>query len=172
MGKPERKQAAEQKEAKEALERMAGVFKALGDPTRLRIFEYLRASCGPIAVSKSGDVRPVDGLRGPEGVTVGDVVYHVTGGAKDPSTVSHHLKELRQAGLITMERHGKHMICSTNREAVAALTTYLMESRKEESATPVMARPRKPKPAKVASEIAVRPPGAGESDDAGPSPEA
>jgi ArsR family transcriptional regulator len=150
MGKSERKQAAEQKEE---LERMAAVFKALGDPTRLRIFEFLRAACGPIAVSKGGNVRPVDEMRGPQGVTVGDVVYHVTGGAKDPSTVSHHLKELRQAGLITMERHGKHMICSTNREAVAALTAYLMEPRKEEPAAPAAApaatRPRKPKAAKA-----------------------
>ena len=161
MAKSERKQAAEQKEA---LERMASVFKALGDPTRLRIFEYLRASCGPIAVSKSGDVRPVDELRGPEGVTVGDVVYHVTGNAKDPSTVSHHLKELRQAGLIAMERHGKHMICSVNREAVSALTAYLMEPRKEKAATPNVSRPRKPKPAKAASEDAASAPIAEESD--------
>jgi len=154
MAKSERKQAAERKEA---LERMAGVFKALGDPTRLRIFEFLRASCGPIAVSKSGDVRPVDELRGPAGVTVGDVVYHVTGGAKDPSTISHHLKELRQAGLILMERNGKHMICSINREAVAALTVYLMEPQKEQpdesSAPPVKSRrPKAVKPATAATD--------------------
>ena len=32
------------------LEQRAAMFKALGDPTRLRIFEFLRGCCGSIAV--------------------------------------------------------------------------------------------------------------------------
>ncbi len=98
---------------------MAGMFKALGDPTRLRIFEFLCQQCCPVAVEDSGDVRPV------LGPTVGEVCCHVTGADHITSTISFHLKELRLAGLITTERHGKNMICGVNRDAVASLTAFL-----------------------------------------------
>lgn len=97
----------------------AAMFKALGDPTRLHIFNFLRACCCPVAVEETGDVRPV------VGPTVGEVCCHVTGAEQINSTISHHLKELRLAGLITVERRGKNMICGVNREAVAALAAYL-----------------------------------------------
>lgn len=97
----------------------AAMFKALGDPTRLRIFEFLREQCCPVAVEDSGDVRPV------LGPTVGEVCCQVTGAEKITSSISFHLKELRLAGLITMERRGKNMICGVNRDAVAALGSYL-----------------------------------------------
>jgi ArsR family transcriptional regulator len=95
------------------------MFKALGDPTRLHIFEFLRRCCCPVAVEESGDVRPV------VGPTVGEVCCHVTGAEQINSKVSHHLKELRLAGLISVERRGKNMICGVNREAIAALAEYL-----------------------------------------------
>jgi ArsR family transcriptional regulator, arsenate/arsenite/antimonite-responsive transcriptional repressor len=95
------------------------MFKALGDPTRLRIFEFLCGCCGPVAVAEDGEVRNV------VGPTVGEVCCHVTGIEKVTSTISFHLKELRQAGLITMERRGKQMICAPNPEAVASLARYL-----------------------------------------------
>ena len=98
---------------------IAGMFKALGDPTRLQIFEFLRSCCCPVAVEENGDVRPVIGP------TVGEVCCHITGAERINSTISHHLKELRLAGLITIERRGKNMICGVNREAVATLTAYL-----------------------------------------------
>lgn len=102
---------------------MAGMFKALGDPTRLRIFEFLSAQCCPVAVeSTTGAVSP---LTGP---TVGEVCCQVTGDAMITSTVSFHLKELRQAGLITMERQGRHMICVVNRDSVARLIASLSNS--------------------------------------------
>ena len=103
-------------------EELAAMFKALGDPTRLRIFAFLRDCCCPVAVEETGDVRPV------EGPTVGQVCCQVTGAERITSTVSHHLKELRQAGLITVERRGKNMICGVNREAVARLAAYLSEA--------------------------------------------
>jgi len=103
----------------------AAMFKALGDPTRLRIFEFLRSCCGPVSVGDTGEVRPVDGP------TVGEVCCQVTGVERITSTISHHLKELRQAGLITMERRGKNMICGINQEAVAALAGYLADSAAE-----------------------------------------
>lgn len=98
---------------------LAGMFKALGDPTRLRIFEFLCRQCCPVAVEENGDVRPI------LGPTVGAVCCHVTGAERINSTISFHLKELRLAGLITVERHGKNMICGVKRDAVAALASYL-----------------------------------------------
>ena len=98
---------------------VAAMFKALGDPTRLHIFEFLRSCCCPVAVEETGAVRPV------EGPTVGEVCCHVTGAEQINSTISHHLKELRLSGLITVERRGKNMICGVNREAVAQLASYL-----------------------------------------------
>ncbi len=97
------------------------MFKALGDPTRLRIFEFLRDCCCPVAVEDTGDVRPI------LGPTVGEVCCQATGVDKITSSVSFHLKELRLAGLITMERRGKNMICGVNRNAVAMLAAYLTE---------------------------------------------
>lgn len=94
------------------------MFKALGDPTRLRIFEFLSGCCSPVWVEETGDVRPV------VGPTVGEVCCRVTGADKITSSVSFHLKELRLAGLITMERRGKTMICGVNRDAVEKLAAY------------------------------------------------
>ena len=101
------------------LRERAAMFKALGDPTRLRIFEFLCQQCGPVALEESGDVRPV------LGPTVGAVCCHVTGAERISSTISFHLKELRLVGLITVERRGKNMICGVHREAVTSLTAYL-----------------------------------------------
>jgi ArsR family transcriptional regulator len=98
---------------------VAAMFKALGDPTRLHIFEFLRSCCCPVALEETGEVRPV------VGPTVGEVCCHVTGAEQINSKISHHLKELRLAGLITVERRGKNMICGVNRDAVAALAAYL-----------------------------------------------
>jgi len=101
---------------------VAAMFKALGDPTRLHIFEFLRSCCCPVAVDETGEVRPVSGP------TVGEVCCHVTGAEQINSKISHHLKELRLAGLITVERRGKNMICGVNRAAIAALANYLSDS--------------------------------------------
>jgi ArsR family transcriptional regulator len=97
----------------------AAMFKALGDPTRLHIFDFLRRCCCPVALDDAGAARPV------EGPTVGDVCCHVAGAEKINSTISHHLKELRLVGLITVERRGKNMICGVNRDALSALTRHL-----------------------------------------------
>ena len=62
---------------------MAGMFKALGDPVRLRLFAN-------VASSEDGEACVCD---------IQDV------GVSQP-TVSHHLKKLREAGLLTSERRG------------------------------------------------------------------
>lgn len=98
---------------------LASSFKALGDPTRLKIYECLRCCCAPVAIGDSGEISPVSGA------TVGEVCCTVTGLDKITSTISFHLKELRNAGLITMERNGKHMICRINPERAQELASYL-----------------------------------------------
>ena len=114
-------------EPKNQNERMAQMFKALGDPTRLSIFECLRGGCcGGEAVEVENEEGAICAKSGP---TAGEVCCYVTG-TEGPitSTISHHLKELRLAGLITMERRGKHMICAINPAAVDELARYLTGS--------------------------------------------
>lgn len=100
------------------LAQTACMFKALGDPTRLRVFQFLRSCCRPVAVGEEGEVRPIDGP------TVGEVCCHVTGADKISSTISFHMKELRNAGLITMEKRGKNMVCGIDRDVLKRLSAY------------------------------------------------
>jgi len=100
-------------------DRLTVMFRALGDPTRRRIFEFLRNSCCEVAIEESGDVRPM------VGPTVGEVCCSVTGVEGATSRISFHLKELRNAGLINMERRGKCIICGIDRESIAVLADYL-----------------------------------------------
>lgn len=106
---------AETKADERATAEVAAMFKALGDPTRLRILRYLRAD------SASGNS---------DGVIVGDVALHLaclagTPARKATSTLSHHLKELRHAGLVTMERRGKNVACAVSPNAVEKLQQAL-----------------------------------------------
>lgn len=103
---------------------LAKVCKALGDPTRVRIFQFLLDCCCAVAVDEDGGVRPVIGP------TVGEVCCQVTGAEKVTSTISFHLKELRESGLITMERSGKHMLCGINRETLARLAATFEDATK------------------------------------------
>ena len=108
------------------MEQMARMFKALGDPTRLSIFECLRGGCcGGEAVEVENEEGAIRAKSGP---TAGEVCCYVTGTTGPiTSTVSHHLKELRLAGLITMKRQGKHMICGINQSAVDEIKEYLSD---------------------------------------------
>ncbi len=84
---------------------LAGMFKALGDPMRLRVFLFLRSRSGEPGADP----------------TVTEVSRSVAASKKIPSKVSRALKELRVAGLVTIERQGKNILCGVNREAVMAL---------------------------------------------------
>ncbi len=76
-------------------------FKALGDPTRLAVIGFLLAW---EATPKIADDTTLDGA------TVSEIACALTGkSGKEPSTLSHHLKELRHASLVTMTRHGKNL---------------------------------------------------------------
>ncbi|MBI4798751.1 MAG: helix-turn-helix transcriptional regulator [Desulfarculus sp.] len=95
------------------LERLAAIFKALSNPSRLRIFLRLRACCGPGRILLPGEEA---------NCCVGEVSQDLT---ISPSTVSHHLKELRQAGLISVRRKGQKSECRLNQEALAQLAQFL-----------------------------------------------
>lgn len=69
----------------ESAERLARVFKALGDPTRVRLISLIAAAEG--AEACICDLTDPVGLRQP--------------------TVSHHMKILAEAGLVTREQRGK-----------------------------------------------------------------
>lgn len=98
---------------------LARAFKALGDPTRLRLFRFLATCRCQVALNEDGTVRPIVGK------TVGEVCCSVTGDARISSTLSHHLKELRLAGLVTMEKRGKHVLCAANPYALRRLREVL-----------------------------------------------
>lgn len=95
------------------------MFKALGDPTRLHIYEFLRAQNCEVAVGNSGEVQVTCGP------TAGEICCHITGEPEINSTISHHLRELRLANLITMERRGKNMICSINLDSSIILSEFI-----------------------------------------------
>jgi ArsR family transcriptional regulator len=72
---------------------LALISKALGDPTRFRILQKIGESA---AAPTCSCVRDWTGLA--------------------PATVSHHLKELDDAGLINMERCGKFIHITLRRD--------------------------------------------------------
>jgi ArsR family transcriptional regulator len=68
---------------REGAERMAVIAKALGDPVRLQLVDVLRKHAGKVCVC---ELVPLFDLSQP--------------------TVSHHLKVLREAGIVGSERRG------------------------------------------------------------------
>lgn len=68
-----------------AAERLAGMFKALSDPTRVRLLSLIAASDGQEAC--------ICDLTDPVGVS--------------QPTVSHHMRLLVEAGLVTREQRGR-----------------------------------------------------------------
>lgn len=82
---------------------LAEAFKALGDPVRLRLLSLL-------ATSEAGEVCACD-LVGPAG--------------KSQPTVSHHLKVLRDAGLVHAEKRGVNIWYSVVPAQLEALRVAL-----------------------------------------------
>lgn len=87
----------------EEAERAARVFKALGDPTRVRLLSL-------IAAGRDGEACICD-LTDPVGLSQG--------------TVSHHMKLLAEAGLVTREQRGKWAYFSLNGAAMDAAADAL-----------------------------------------------
>src|SRR5919198_5139746 len=83
-------------------ERIANVAKALGDPVRLQLVDVLRKHAGKVCVC---ELVPLFDLSQP--------------------TVSHHLKVLRDAGIVGSERRGLWAYYYVNPEALKELATWL-----------------------------------------------
>ena len=94
------------------LEKAAEVFKVLGHPHSLAIFLRLCDHC------------TTGGSRDEEAVAA--CVGELSKGLKiAPSTISHHLKELRQAGVITMQREGQYVQCCPNFSVMKQIDAFL-----------------------------------------------
>jgi DNA-binding transcriptional ArsR family regulator len=97
----------------EEIERYAAMFAALSNPHRLELFRRL-ASCCVHDRSCGGDsetCRCVGDLT--EGLNIA------------PSTASHHLKELRRAGLIKTRRRGRLVECWIDPDVMEELRSFL-----------------------------------------------
>ena len=94
------------------LDSVAVALKALSNPTRLRIFLRL-VNCCDVGISCSE----------PElGACVSDL-----GEGLDiaPSTLSHHVKELRLAGLLKQQRIGKELFCCVDDKALRVISSFV-----------------------------------------------
>ena len=87
---------------REAAERIAGVAKALGDPIRMQLVDVLRKHAGKVCVC---ELVPLFDLSQP--------------------TVSHHLKVLREAGIVGSERQGLWAYYYVKPEALEELSAWL-----------------------------------------------
>ena len=83
-------------------ERMAKVAKALGDPIRVQLVDVLRRHAGKVCVC---ELTPLFDVSQP--------------------TVSHHLKVLRDAGLVGVERRGLWAYYYVNPDALEEMSQWL-----------------------------------------------
>jgi len=85
-------------------ERMAAIAKALGDPIRLQLVDVLRKNAGKVCVC---ELVPLFDLSQP--------------------TVSHHLKVLREAGIVDSERRGLWAYYFVHPDALGELAGWLSD---------------------------------------------
>jgi ArsR family transcriptional regulator, arsenate/arsenite/antimonite-responsive transcriptional repressor len=83
-------------------ERLGRVAKALGDPIRMQLVDVLRKHAGKVCVC---ELTPLFDVGQP--------------------TVSHHLKVLRQAGIVDSERQGLWAYYYVNPEALEEISAWL-----------------------------------------------
>jgi ArsR family transcriptional regulator len=88
-----------------AAERLARSFKALGDPARVRLLSL-------IAAAEGGEACICD-LTAPVGLS--------------QPTVSHHMRQLVDAGLVTREKRGRWAYFAVVRPALAQLAATLAD---------------------------------------------
>src|SRR6266540_1004616 len=92
------------------------VFKALGDPTRLKILDLLKARgkscCDLVAREERGlcacDIEEAVGLS--------------------QAAISHHMDLLRRAGIVTAEKRGRWMFYRRNEAALAGLSEAIAKA--------------------------------------------
>ena len=87
---------------REKAERLATIAKALGDPIRMQLVDVLRKNAGRVCVC---ELVPLFDLSQP--------------------TISHHLKKLRDAGIVGSERRGLWAYYYVNTEALEEISSWL-----------------------------------------------
>ena len=93
-------------------EELARAFKALSDPNRLKILQLLRECCcdcrSPVEADNTNTVSRIADR------------FDLT-----LSTVSHHIKELKNAGLIVCEKRGQTVYCGPNEAVLKKLEEFV-----------------------------------------------
>src|SRR3954471_15626327 len=111
--------------------RMADVAKALGEPVRLQLVDVLRKHAGKVCVC---ELVPLFDISQP--------------------TLSHHLKRLREAGIVDSERRGLWAYYYVRPEALDELTAWLTSARPRSARPSASAMPpppgKLPRPRKAA----------------------
>jgi ArsR family transcriptional regulator len=82
--------------------RLAAIAKALGDPTRLQLVDVLRSHAGQVCVC---ELQPLFDIK--------------------QSTLSEHLKKLRDVGLVGVERRGLWAYYYVNPEVLEEFSSWL-----------------------------------------------
>lgn len=91
---------------------LARLFKALSDQNRLKILQLLRECCpSGCQLTETDERNTVSRLAEQFDLSL--------------STVSHHLKELRVAGLIVCEKRGQSVYCAPNESVLRKLESFL-----------------------------------------------
>jgi ArsR family transcriptional regulator len=93
-------------------EELARIFKALSDPNRLAILLLMRERCQGGCRLSTDD----------EGSSVSEIAEKFDLAL---STVSHHIKELRNAGLIVCEKRGQWVHCAPNEQAIKKIADFV-----------------------------------------------
>jgi len=88
---------------------MARVFKALSNPNRLELY---------LQIAKAHEAS----FKGGCDCMLSDIIGRLKIGAP---TISHHIKELADAGLIATERNGKFLVCRVNEKLAEEVAKLL-----------------------------------------------
>ncbi len=106
------------------LSNYAKIFKALSNEQRLNIFMMIyKGCCGPedtININKTDSC--CEKIKGSIDRAFSKACDCMS---LSRSTISHHFKELQNAGLITCEREGQTFRCRINEDAVASIKKFL-----------------------------------------------
>jgi ArsR family transcriptional regulator len=109
------------------LSNYAKIFKALSNEQRLKIFVMIyKNCCAPEGSRVGSEFRFKDqsccSIKGSIERAFTNICECMN---LSRSTISHHFKELQNAGLITCEREGQTFRCTVNDEAVTAIKAFL-----------------------------------------------
>lgn len=99
------------------MQQYSEIFKALSDENRIKILEYVRVKCSVPCKGFCPDEACASELAELLGVA--------------PATVSHHIKELVNARLLTTRKQGRWVFCKLNDQAISQAVAFLSTLRKE-----------------------------------------